>query len=104
MLIIFNFISCSRTYNINLSKKEVRNLPVVYQQKYNGKLFDSEWIFFQNNICQYKIIFIREQVYTGTWSEKRDTITANFFYKKKMLKERKLLIDKSNNKLREISN
>jgi hypothetical protein len=99
--IVLNFISCSRTYNIKLSKSKVKKLDVIYQQNYRGKMFDSEWIFYQKNICTYKISFIRDLTITGTWHEKNDTIFADFFHKK-FASERRLTINKSNGKLTEI--
>lgn len=94
--------SCTHTRLLNLSKNEISKLDTVYYEVFNHKFFDTEWIFYEKQICQLKTKMVSTKVYTGTWIELNDTIYANFFYGKKVAKVRKLLINKTNGELREL--
>jgi len=104
ILIMPYLFSCTHTRLLNLSKKEISELDTVYNQVLSGKLFDTEWVFYEKQICQMKIKFVSTKVYTGTWAEKNDTIHVNFFYGDKIAKERKLLINNENGKIIELYN
>lgn len=94
--LIFVFISCSYTRNINLSKKEIQKLEVIYREKKNHYVYDTEWVFYEKNICQLSTFLIRKKTYTGTWIQKNDTIIASFFYKKNEIYETwKFIVDKN---------
>lgn len=99
-LLIF-ISSCSKTRSIGLSNKEVKSLKVTYSQEFRHKFWDTKWIFYEKNVCQFTSKFISKKTFTGTWSKKNDTITAYFFLKK-IANERKLILDKKTNKLTEI--
>lgn len=105
MTILLTFTtSCNHTRLINISKKEISELDTVYYQKFVQKLWDTEWIFYDKQICQMRTELIGKKTYTGTWKEAQDTLTVNFFYGKKVANERKFYINPENNKLIEIRN
>ena len=88
-------LSCSHTRLINLSKGKISELDTIYIFKQNHKFFDTEWVFYEKQICQFKEHFIRKKIYTGTWTERNDTIFVNFFYNKKVISEKlKFIISK----------
>ena len=95
-LIFFGFACSGR---INLSRKEISGLHVVYRQIFNHKFFESEWIFYEKQLCQMKTKFISTKSFTGTWTEKNDTITAWFFNNKKVTSEWNFVVNKANGEL-----
>lgn len=101
IILSLNF-SCSHTKLMNLSKKEIAGLDTIYYQNFNHKFFDTEWVLYEKQICQLKVKFVRQTTYTGTWVEKNDTIYVNFFYRKGVANERKLLVNKTTGEIRDL--
>ncbi|SNZ01358.1 hypothetical protein SAMN06265377_3196 [Flagellimonas pacifica] len=66
--------------NLNLSKSEIRTLDTIYYKKQNHKVYDSEWLFLEKNICQFSTTLLRKKTYTGTWTKKGDSLKVSFFY------------------------
>lgn len=69
--------------NLNLSKSEIKTLDTIYYKKQNHKLYDSEWLFLEKNICQFSTTLLRKKTYTGTWTKKGDSLKVSFFYQGK---------------------
>ncbi len=83
LIIVLLLTSCARTLNLQLSKKEISELPIVYTKFNNHKFFDTEWVFYEKNICQYSTTLMRKKTYTGTWQIVGDSVQIHFFYKGK---------------------
>ncbi len=83
MILIVGFSSCSKMLNLNLSKSEIKSLDTIYYQKKNFKVFDTEWVFLDKNICLYKTTLLRKKTYIGTWTKIGDSIKMNFFYERR---------------------
>ena len=69
--------------NLNLSKSEIKNLDTIYYKKQNHKVYDTEWLFLEKNICQFSTTLLRKKTYTGTWKKNGDSIKVSFFYQRK---------------------
>lgn len=80
---ILTLSNCSKTIGINLSKTEIKALDTIFLKQTNYAFFDTKWIFYEKNICQFSTNVIRKKTYTGTWSIKGDSIFATFFYRSK---------------------
>ncbi|MDI3319880.1 hypothetical protein [Pinibacter soli] len=100
------FFSCTTTKNINLSKREIKKLKPIYVGYIIGKIpMDFKWSFLEKNICQYnEVILLRSRTYTGTWSEKNDTIRACFFISKAMNENYIFYLDRKSKTLKELNN
>jgi hypothetical protein len=94
---------CSNTKNLRVSIKEINNLCVIYSFKKNHYLFDEEWKFYEKNICQYSLTFIRKETHTGTWSQKNDTIVVSFFQNEKNIPKSSIFIIDDNGKLKTVN-
>lgn len=81
LIVIVLHVSCSNTRLMSLSKKEIAGLDTVYSSLHSGKLYDTEYIFYKKQIFQMKTHSLRTKTYTGTWSERNDTISVYIFYK-----------------------
>ena len=100
-LMVIAVTSCSRTRYLHVTAKDIAKLDTVYFQVFSHKFFQTSWIFYEKQVCQYQMYFLTEQTYTGVWHEKNDTIFVNFFDDKKISGERKLYRNQETGRLEE---